>query len=61
MLIEGSDVLIIAILVLWVGTLITERIPFLKKYSIPVAVTGGLLCSVIVLIVSLAGRPTDRV
>lgn len=57
MLIEGSDVLLIAILVLWIGTLITKRIPFLMKYSIPVAVTGGLLCSVLVLIVSQAGGP----
>lgn len=53
----GVDVVIIAIAVLWVGNLITRAVPFLSKYSIPIAVTGGLLCSMIVLLVSAFGGP----
>ena len=54
---EGADVLIVAILVLWLGSIITNKVPLLKKYSIPVAVTGGLICSLIVLVVDSAGGP----
>jgi ESS family glutamate:Na+ symporter len=56
-LVKGSDVIIVAILVLWVGDRITQKIQLLKKYSIPIAVTGGLLCSIIVAIVDSAGGP----
>ena len=47
-LVAGSDIIILAILVLWIGNLITNKVDFLRKYSIPIAVTGGLLCSIIV-------------
>ena len=53
----GSDVIIIACLVLWVGSLITGKVHFLTRYSIPIAVTGGLLCSVLVLIIDQFGGP----
>ena len=53
----GADVLIVAILVLWLGNLITNRVPLLKKYSIPLAVTGGLICSILVVIIDSAGGP----
>jgi ESS family glutamate:Na+ symporter len=39
---------IVAIIVLWIGGLLTRKIPFLAKYNIPAPVTGGILCSVIV-------------
>ncbi len=39
---EGADVLILSIVVLFAGTAITRRVSFLKKNSIPEAVTGGL-------------------
>ena len=54
---EGPDVLIIAILVLWLGSVLTKRIPLLGKYSIPMAVTGGLICSILVVIIASAGGP----
>ena len=44
-LLEGSDVVILAVAVWFVGTFINNRVAFLKRYSIPVAVTGGLLFS----------------
>jgi ESS family glutamate:Na+ symporter len=44
----GFDVLIIGILVWFLGNYITERIHFLKDNNIPSAVTGGLICSLIV-------------
>ena len=56
-LVEGSDLIILAILVLWVGDRITQKVHLLSKYSIPIAVTGGLLCSIIVAIIGSAGGP----
>jgi len=55
--VEGPDLIIIAILVLWVGDFLSQRIPLLSKYSIPIAVTGGLLCSISVAIIGAAGGP----
>ncbi|MGI9571457.1 MAG: sodium/glutamate symporter, partial [Desulfobulbia bacterium] len=53
--VQGPDIVIIAILVLWVGDQITHRTALLNKYSIPIAVTGGLLCSIIVAIIEAVG------
>lgn len=57
-LIQGSDIIILAILVLWVGDQITKKIHLLSRYSIPIAVTGGLLCSMVVAIIGASGGPT---
>ncbi|MBW2359566.1 MAG: sodium/glutamate symporter [Deltaproteobacteria bacterium] len=46
--VEGSHVLMISILVLFVGALLTRKFSLLERYSIPPAVTGGILCSGIV-------------
>jgi ESS family glutamate:Na+ symporter len=55
--VKGSDLIIVAILVLWIGDRITRLIPLLQNYSIPIAVTGGLLCSIIVEIIGASGGP----
>ena len=55
--IKGSDIVILAILVLWVGDRITRKIQFLSRYSIPIAVTGGLLCSILVAVIGALGGP----
>lgn len=55
--VEGSNLIILAILVLWVGNLITNKVGVLKKYSIPIAVTGGLVCSIIVAVIGVMGGP----
>ncbi len=47
----GQEVIIVAVAVWFVGTFINNRVPLLKRYSIPVAVTGGVLFSIIVTIV----------
>jgi ESS family glutamate:Na+ symporter len=52
-LVSDVYVLITSIVVLWVGTLLTGRIPILDRFSIPPAVTGGLLCSIIVALIQL--------
>lgn len=52
-LVSDVYVLITSIVVLWVGTLLTGRIPVLDRFSIPPAVTGGLLCSIIVALIQL--------
>ncbi len=41
-------VLVLSIIVLWIGERITARVTFLRRFSIPIAVTGGLLCSLVV-------------
>ncbi len=51
---EGADVLIISILVLFLGAWLTSQIAFLRRYSIPEAVTGGLICSSIVALLFVA-------
>ena len=55
--IGGSDILIGAIFVLAVGNAITQKVAALRKFSIPIAVTGGLLCSIVVAIISAVGGP----
>jgi ESS family glutamate:Na+ symporter len=42
---NGTQVLVLSIAVWFLGTWLTGKIKFLKKYSIPPAVTGGLICS----------------
>jgi len=55
--VDGSDLVIVAIVVFWLGNFLTEKIPLLGKYSIPIAVTGGLVCSIIVATIGGAGGP----
>ena len=43
--IEGIDVLVVSILVFFLGNFLTQKLPFLRRYNIPAAVTGGLVCS----------------
>lgn len=45
---ENLDVLIVAILVLYLGRLVTRKVRFLEHYNIPHAVTGGIICSLVV-------------
>jgi len=51
------DTQIISIGVLYVGNLLTRRIKFLSKYSIPQAVSGGVLCSLVILAIVRFGGP----
>lgn len=48
--VDGADLVIVSILVLGIGHILTERIPVLKAVNIPVPVTGGILCSVLVVL-----------
>ena len=50
----SREVIIVAVAVWFVGTFINNRIPLLKRYSIPVAVTGGVLFSIVVMVVRSA-------
>ena len=52
-----ADTLIISIVVLYLGNILTRRISLLSKYSIPQAVTGGLLISLIILLIVKLGGP----
>jgi ESS family glutamate:Na+ symporter len=51
--IDGLRILILAIAVLGLGTYLTEKIRFLKQFSIPPSVTGGILCSIAVAIFTM--------
>lgn len=52
------DTLIICIFVLAVGNAITARLKALQNYSIPPAVTGGIIASLIVFFIQLCGGPS---
>ena len=52
-----TDTLIISIIVLYLGNILTRRIAALRKYSIPQAVTGGLLVSLVILLTVKLGGP----
>jgi len=43
--IDGGYLVVLAVVVWFAGTYINKKLSFLESYSIPVAVTGGLLCS----------------
>jgi len=43
--VSGADLIIAAVAVWFLGTFINDRVAFLRRYSIPVAVTGGLVFS----------------
>jgi ESS family glutamate:Na+ symporter len=46
--ISGANIVALAVAVWFMGTFINRKLVFLERYSIPVAVTGGLFCSLIV-------------
>ncbi|MEM9478737.1 MAG: sodium/glutamate symporter [Verrucomicrobiota bacterium] len=52
-----TDTLIVSLVVLFVGSQMTRRIGFLERYSIPQAVSGGLVASLIVLLIAVSGGP----
>ncbi len=45
---QNLEVIIVAVLVLWLGQVINHRLSFLERHNIPLAVTGGILCSLLV-------------
>ncbi len=45
---RNLEVIIVAVLVLWLGQVINHRLSFLERHNIPLAVTGGILCSLLV-------------
>jgi ESS family glutamate:Na+ symporter len=53
--IQGVQVLIIAIAVWFLGVWFTGKVRILSKYSIPAAVTGGLICSTVVALIYVLG------
>jgi ESS family glutamate:Na+ symporter len=53
-LLQGTDVLILSILVLFLGYFLTRKIRLLRTFSIPPAVTGGLLCSLVITLLYMA-------
>ena len=47
------DTFVLSIIVLFVGMTLTRRGKILKKYNIPPAVTGGLICSIVIALISV--------
>ena len=47
LLLDGRQTILLAILVLFLGKLLTSRIAFLRNYNIPEPVSGGLIASII--------------
>ncbi|TWU12465.1 Sodium/glutamate symport carrier protein [Symmachiella macrocystis] len=48
---DSSWTIIVAVIVLYAGRFATSHIRFLREFNIPEAVSGGILCSVVVAIV----------
>lgn len=47
LVLDGRQTIVIAILVLYLGKLLTGKIAFLRNFNIPEPVTGGLIASVV--------------
>ena len=47
LILDGRQTIVIAILVLYLGKLLTSKIEFLRDFNIPEPVTGGLIASVV--------------
>lgn len=47
MTLDGRETLILAVLVLFLGKYVNQKIVFLKTYNIPEPVTGGIIASII--------------
>jgi ESS family glutamate:Na+ symporter len=52
-LLNPLDTFVLSIIVLFVGMTITRKGKILKKYNIPPAVTGGLICAILIGLVSV--------
>lgn len=50
-LVEPLDGLILSLLVLFLGMFMTRKIPVLARFHIPPAVSGGLVCSIVVALI----------
>ena len=60
MLIDARQTLILAILTLFLGKFLIQRVAFLRTYNIPEPVTGGVLVSVLSLVIySVTGNPVE--
>ena len=53
---EGVQVLLVSILVLWLGIFLNRKVPVLSAYNIPVPVSGGLVCSLAVALLFLLAQ-----
>ncbi|WP_419603480.1 sodium/glutamate symporter, partial [Thiolapillus sp.] len=50
--IDNLNIIIVAVLALALGRLVNRKVAFLDRYNIPYAVTGGILCSLVVLLLA---------
>ncbi|NQX88650.1 MAG: sodium/glutamate symporter [Halioglobus sp.] len=54
------ETIIVAIMVLFLGKFVNQRVPFLRNYNIPEPVTGGIIASLLFSAVFLiSGQPLD--
>ncbi|MEA3441147.1 MAG: sodium/glutamate symporter [Chloroflexota bacterium] len=56
MALDVRDTLLIALLVLFLGQYLNQRLRFLRAYNIPEPVTGGLLASILFALIRLFGK-----
>ncbi|QDU71864.1 sodium/glutamate symporter [Mucisphaera calidilacus] len=52
---RSVDVLIVSVFVLYLGGWINRHVPLLRRHNIPEAVTGGIICSILVLLIGEVG------
>ena len=53
LVLDPVRVLSLSILVLWLGNFVERQLPFLERYNIPSAVSGGLICSTVVALLAV--------
>ena len=51
---DAVQVLVLSVVVLWAGATVTSALPLLRRFNIPIAVTGGLGCSLAVAALGVA-------
>lgn len=52
-LLEGANLVVVSILVLALGRWLNQKVSLLSRFNIPIAVSGGLSCSVLVTVLYL--------
>lgn len=51
---EGPAILLAALVVIWLGKQLNRHLPWLENHNIPIAVSGGIACSILIALLYLS-------
>jgi len=60
MQLDTGFAVVTSVAVLWFGERLRRVVPWLTRHSIPPAVVGGLVCSVVLAVIDISGGPAIR-